>query len=223
MLNLEDFSDLTVEEIEKMTKNINEEVKELEVRFKKKTNFKNPIDKFTDVDELLRQNINQQYITNKLLFAIYYKQGISGSIDRDIKPYQSNDIIERMKVSGDDYKTLVNNIANMKISGSNKVFEIEGSGILAECKIQSSNATVNNKAYGVSIVSDNSVVYKDTWANFENRSHYETDMSCWEDAILGHYILAFKNMAFAKSLTIEIYGSTVSVFSNIYLKYHLKV
>lgn len=110
----------------------------------------------------------------------------------------------------------------MAITGSNKVFELEGSGIISELKFQSSNATVNNKAYGVRIMSDNSIIYQDTWANFENRNFYETDMSCWEDLINGFYILAFKNMAFAKNLIIEVYSSTAS-FSGIYLKYHLKV
>ena len=58
MLNLEDFSKLSIEEIEKMTQSVNEE---LEARLKKKPNLNlNIIDKFTDIDELLRQNIHLQ-------------------------------------------------------------------------------------------------------------------------------------------------------------------
>lgn len=231
MLNL-DFSNLSDEEIEKMTQGLNEEVKELEARLKKKPIFNNPIiDKFTKIDDLLRQNIalqkdliEQVYISNKLALATYYKDGGTSVAPKD--PYSvDTSILERLKVSSDDYKTLVKNFENMKVSGSEKIFEIEGSGIVAEIKFQSSNATATNKVYGVRIMSDNSIVYQDTWSKFEGRNAYETDMTCYEDLISGFYILAFKNMAFAKSLIIEVYGSaglTIS-FSNIYLKYHLKV
>lgn len=227
MLNLEDFSDLTVEEIEKMTRNINKEVKELEVRLKKKPNFNlNIIDKFTGVDELLRQNIHlqkelieQMYISNQLSWATYKKtQGADGGF---ISPYPNGD--KPIIFGGDDdYKTIVNNVANMKISGSNKVFNIEGSGIVAEVMFKSTNATVNNKAYGVRIMSDNSIAYQDTWANFFNRSFHEVDLACWEDLIRNYYLLEFQNITFTKNLIVEVYGSTAH-FTDIYIKYHLKV
>lgn len=224
MLNLEDFSELTVEEIEKMTQSINKEVKDLETRLKKKPNLNlNIIDKFTNVDELLRQNIHlqkelieQMYISNQLSWATLKK-----SSDGDfISPYPNSD--KPIILGGDDdYKTIVSNITNMKISGGSKVFEINGSGVVAEVMFKSVNLP-QNKVYGVRIMTDNSIAYQDTWANFFNRSFHEVDVSCWEDLVRNYYLLEIQKIAFAKNLIIEVYGSTTH-FTNIYLKYHLKV
>lgn len=220
---MEDFSKLSVEEIEKMTRNINNEVKELEVRLKKKPIFNSPIDKFTKIDDLLRQNIHLQkelieqiYISNQLSWATLKK-----SSDGFISPYPNGD---RPIILGgdDDYKTIVNNLTSMKISGSSEVFKIDGSGIVGEIMFKSSNATVNNKVYGVRIMSDNSIAYQDTWANFFNRSFHEVDVSCWEDLVRNYYLLVIQKIAFAKNLIIEVYGSTTH-FTDIYIKYYLKI
>jgi len=114
---------------------------------------------------------------------------------------------------------MVKNIENPKITGSESVFGISGTGILAEVKFQSSNSTVNNKAYSVRILSDKDIIYNGTWTNFESRSYYEADMTCYEDAINGYYILSFKKVAYLKNLKIEVYESTAT-FINIYIKYH---
>lgn len=223
MLNLEDLSKLTTEQIKKMTEDVNKDIEDIKIRLKKKPIFNSPIDKFTKIDDLLRQNIalqkeliEQMYISNQLSWATLKK-----SSDGDfISPYPNGD---RPIILGgdDDYKTIVSNITNMKISGGSKVFEINGSGIVAEVRFQSSNIATN-RIYGVRIVSDNSIVYQDTFANFFNRSFHETDLSCWEDVPHGYYLLVFQRIAFSKNLIVEVYGS-IATFSDIYLKYHLKM
>lgn len=214
MILLEDLKSLSDAELDKI---IQEKKKNL-----KSNNLFSPLDKFTKIDDLLRENIKQQHLTNQLLLALYYKKEKDGKIV-PIQPNRvdTSAILEGFR--GDDiYRTIVRNIENPKITGSEKVFEIQGSGILAEVKFQSSNSTVNNRNYGVRIVSDKSMIYQDTWANFFNRSFHETDLSCWEDIPNSCYLLVFQKIAFAKNLMIEVYGSTAT-FSNIYLKYHLKV
>ena len=44
-----------------------------------KSNFKNPIDKFTKIDDLLRQNIALQRDLNKILLALYIQERADGS------------------------------------------------------------------------------------------------------------------------------------------------
>jgi len=210
---LEDLNSLSIDELKKIR------LKEEEASLK--SNFFNPLDKFTEIDDLLRENIKQQHFTNQLLLALYYKKEKDGKI----VPIQPNGIdtsaiLEGLRGAGDDYKTLVVNIEGEKITGSETIFKISGTGILAECKFQSSNLDVNNKAYGVRIYSDKDIIYQDTWANFESRSFFETDMTCYED-VIGYYILSFKTIGYLKNLKIEVYDSKAS-FTNIYIKYHQK-
>jgi len=214
VLNLEDFSNFTTEQIRKLREKTNKEVDELEARLKKKTLLKFS----TSNDELLRQLTEQLYISNKLSVATYKKKQINGSIN----PYQSGKDVERLEVSDVDYKTIVVNFGNTTIIGSEKIYELEGSGIVSELMFKSSTATVLNRAYGVRIMSDNSISYQDTWDNCFNRSFHEVDMACWIDGIRNYYILEFQDIMFAKNLIIQVYGSSAS-FTDIYLKYFLKV
>ncbi len=218
MILLEDISTWDEERIERETKKINKETeKKIKEFFKTKPKF-NPIDKFTSVDELLKENIKQQHLTNQLLLALCYKKEKDGKIV-SIQPngIDTSAIIEGLK-GGDNYKTMVKNITST-ITGSENVFGIKGTGILAEVKFQSSNANVNNKAYSVRILSDKDIIYNGTWSNFESRSYYEADMTAYEDAINGYYILSFKKVAYLKNLKIEVYESSAT-FTNIYIKYH---
>ncbi len=121
----------------------------------------------------------------------------------------------------DDYKIIVKNIENTKITGNEIVFEITGTGILAECKFQSSTSTTDNKTYSVRVLSDKDMIYQGTWGNFESRSYYESDLTAYDDDINGFYILSFKNIAYLKKLKIEVYESS-AIFTNIYVKYHIK-
>ena len=194
---------------------LKKKITEIETRLKKKK----PLNFSTSTDELLRQLIEQLHISNQLSVVSYKKTQINGSIN----PYQSGKDVERLEVSSVDYKTIVKNFGSMIIKGSEKVFEIAGSGIVAELMFKSSTATVQNKAYGVRIMSDNSIAYQDTWDNCFNRSFHEVGMACWIDGIRNYYILEFQDIIFAKNLIIEVYGSSAPHFTDIFLKYYLKV
>lgn len=207
-----DYNNLTTKQINKMTQGLDEDFKEMNIKLEKKPIFNAP------TDDLLRQLTEQLYISNKLSVATYKKKQINGSIN----PYQSGKDVERLEVSDVDYKTIVMNFGSMNIGGSEKIYEIEGSGIISELMFKSSTATVNNKAYGVRIMSDNSISYQDTWDNCFNRSFHEVDMACWIDGIRNYYILEFQDIVFAKNLIIQVYGSSAS-FTDIYLKFYLKV
>jgi len=212
---MEDLSKLTTEEIKKLTQDINEEVDDIKTRLKKKK----PLNFSTSTDELLRQLIEQLHISNQLSVVSYKKT----QINNNINPYQTKgDITERVLVSSDNYTTIVKNTGNTTITGSGKIYEINGSGIVGELKFKSSDATVNNQGYSVRIVADNSIVYDDSWLNFSFKSFHEVDMSCWQDVPNACYLLVFQKIAFSKNLLVEIYNSTAS-FTDIYLKYHLKV
>jgi len=169
----------------------------------------------------LKDLTQEQEVTNKILLALYIQEAEDGTITaKPIAGVDTSAILEGLRGVGDDYKTLVVNIEGGRITGSEKILKISGTGILAECKFQSSNLDVNNKAYGVRIYSDKDIIYQDTWANFESRSFFETDMTCYED-VIGYYILSFKTIGYLKNLKIEVYDSKAS-FTNIYIKYHQK-
>ncbi|KKL54583.1 hypothetical protein LCGC14_2263960 [marine sediment metagenome] len=213
---MEDISSLTIAELKKKIQKTEQSLK---------SNFVNPIDKFTKIDDLLREtvialrsSIKEQRINNKLLLAIYYKNGENGYIQPN--GIDTSAILSDLSVR-DDYKTIIKNLENVKITGSERVFEIAGMGIMAECKLQSSNSTIDNKTYSIRIFSDKDLIYSGTWANFESRSYYESDLTCYEDDINGNYILSFKNIAYLKNLKIEVYESSATL-TNIYLKYHEK-
>lgn len=212
---MEDISSLTDAELRK---------KIIETENSLKSDF-NPIDNFTKIDDLLREtvialrsSIKEQRINNKLLLAIYYKNGEKGKIQPN--GIDTSAILSDLNLR-DDYKTLVKNLENVKITGNEIVFEISGIGIIAEIKFQSSNSTTDNKNYAVRIHSDKDLIYGGTWTTFESRSYYESDLTCYNDDINGYYILSFKNVAYLKNLKIEVYESSAT-FTNIYMKIHKK-
>ncbi len=215
---MEDISSLSIAELKKK---IQEKENSL------KSNFVNPIDKFTSIDDLLREtvialrsSIEEQRINNKLLLAIYYKDG-------SITPYEPNGvdtsaILEGLR-GGDDYQTLNPLFHNLKVDGKQQIINIEGSGIIDVIKFVSSTSTANNKSYSVRITCDKTVLYANTFTELEARTPNERGMVCYEDTINLEYIMMFKLIGYTKSIKIDVYNSNNVDFSLIQIKYHKKV
>ena len=217
---MDDIGSLSIAELKKK---IQEKEKSL------KSNFKNPIDKFTKIDDLLRENIilqrdliEEQHISNKLLLALYYKQEKDGFI----APYQSNGInseaILKGLQGGDDYQTL--NPISYNISGKDAIIEIKGSGIIDTIKLVSNNTTTDNKSYSIEITCDKSILYKNTFAELEARAGTERGMVCYEDLIKNLYVLIFRTILYTNGFKIKVINSkTTTKFTLFQVKYHKKV
>lgn len=216
------FDSLTDEELkEKIEAELKENIKEVKKSLKSKNLF-TPIDKFTKIDDLLRENIKQQHLTNQLLLALYYKKEKDGKII----PIQPNGIntsaIFKGLKFGDDYQTLNPILNGVVVDGSQQILTIEGSGIIDVIKFVSSTANANNKSYGVSIQCDKNLLYKNTFTELEARTPNERGMVFYEDTIKLVYIGMFKTISYTKGFKIEVYDSKAT-FSMIQIKYHKKV
>ncbi len=227
MLNLEDLSKLSVEQIEKMTQGLNEEVDEIKTRLKKKPIFNNsPIDKFTKIDDLLRQNIalqkdliEQVHISNKLALATYYKNGITSSVPTD--PYGvDTSVLERLKVSSDDYQTL--NPIMLNLDGNDAGIRVDGSGIIDTIKFVSTTTTIDNKDYTVEVKCDKTILYNNTFAELEARTGTERGMVCYEDLLAFKYLLIFRTILYTNGFEIRVLNSKAK-FELFQVKYHKRV
>ena len=212
---VEDISRLTDAELIKKIKDLKE---------KGKSFFKNPIDDFTDIDDLLRQNlilqrdlIEEQHISNQLLLHILFKEDSDGSIiPYEPKGINTEAILESLG-SGDNYQTL-----NRILSGKDANFSEKGSGFIDTIKFVSPTISVDNKDYSVEIVCDDNILYKDTWDNLEIRTATEKGMVCYEDDIKEQYLLIFYNIFYTESFEMKVFNSK-AIFSLVQVKYHRKV
>lgn len=189
---------------------------------------KNLIDKFTNIDELVRELILAQHetndalnMTNKLLIALYLQEASDGSLVAK----QPNGVIDTSAIlkgltSGDDYRTLNKVIHNE--TGDKTILGVKGSGVIDVIKFVSSNALVVNKDYSVRIRSDTTILYANTWTELEARSPNERGMVCWENEDSNEYLLLFKTIAYSEMFMIEVYDSNATL-SMVQVKYHEKV
>ncbi len=225
---MEDFDNLSVEEIKKMTAGIIKKDNKKETFLKNIPKlFKNPIDKFTSTDELLKQNLislrdlnEEQHITNQLLLNILFKTGTDGSI----APYQPNSIDTESILSGlkggDDYQTL--NPIMLNINGKDAGIRVEGSGIIDTIKFVSSTTTTDNKDYTVEVKCDKTILYNNTFAELEARTGTERGMVCYEDLLAFKYLLIFRTILYTNGFEIRVLNAK-GKFEMFQVKYHKKV
>lgn len=195
----------------------------------------NILDKFTDIDDLLRISIQetrdlimeqretnrQMQINNKLLLALYYQEDADGKMVQKDPMGIDTTILESIARGGAMITRIVE-LVNKTIGTKEIIFEGEFEGILVEVLFVSSTSTVDNKDYSVRVLSDGNIVYQSTYAEFEAKGATETDMAAFEDEDNSWYLLQFQNINFMNKILVEVYESEAT-FSRIYLKYHRSV
>ena len=214
---MEDINSLSVAELKKRIK-------------EKKTNLikSNPLDKFTNIDELLKENqlalrdlIEEQHITNKILLALYIQEASDGSlVAKPIAGIDTSAILEGLKGGGDDYQTL--NPIMHNIDGKDANIRITGSGIIDTIKLVSNTTTTDNKDYSIEFNCDRNILYKTTFADLESRAGTERGMVCYEDIFAFKYLLIFRTILYIKGFEIKVYDSKAK-FESFQVKYHKKV
>jgi len=224
MENLESY---TIEQLQKIKDNLKAKTNELRIN---KTSI---IDKFTSIDELtidntiaIKQLIEEQRdtnrtlsVTNKLLLALYVKEDADGNYIANIpSEFDSVGLLEALEGGGEE-RTRIKTLPNEKIIGKKVVFTITGKGYLIELLLKSSTSSSNNKSYSLRILADNTNAYDGTFTEFEDRNHFEVDLTCYEDTRQEKYIMEIKNIMYEDSLVIEVYES-VATFEQVYIKYH---
>ena len=229
-----DFEKLSIDELKKLKESL-EKNKNEKLSISKKNSFApklDIIDKFTSIDELLIQSIQetrdlimeqketnrQMQINNKLLLALFYKESADGSVVQRDPIAIDTSILEEISRGG-AITTRKIDLINQNISGKQVIFEGEFEGGLAEILFTSSTSTTDNKDYSVRILADNDPQYQGTFTEFEARGGTETDMACFEDEINEWYLLQFQNVNFSNKILIEVYDSSAE-FIRIYIKYH---
>ena len=190
----------------------------------------NVIDKFTNIDELLiettkRLNVlideqeetnRQMRISNKILLGLLVEELEDGTVVRkDASGIDAAKILESIG-DGEGRTTIIKSIPNL--SGDKRVFELKDSGFIIEIMFKSSSSSTDNKDYSVRVYADETIIYQNSFTNFEARNYFETDMTCYEDTQESYYFLHFKNISYRNSFIVEIYDSSAT-FEQIYLKY----
>lgn len=178
-------------------------------------------DKFTSQDELRiliehQEKTNELLIlTNRILFT-QLKAQLGGETP----------ILEGLEgLSGDSYRTKVFRVDNLKfhlLNRKERIFLFEGSGIISEIELISSNSDSDNKEYRVRIVADDNIVYDNSWDEFETRNMHEADMTCFDDNNNDKYVLLFQGICYNDSCYLEVYDSYAE-FDYINVKYHEKI
>ncbi len=236
-----EFENLTEEELKKRIANTEKKISSIKKKTPKKSialsgqpkktfdfkkfDFKNidfglNIDKYTQIDDILRELYKQQQLTNKLLYSLYLKSGSSNTTIINPSEGITGDSLEGLL--SERYRSKVKNFVNQIITGTKVILEMEGSGAISEMLFLSSDALAANAVYGVRIISDGIIIYQDTYTGFTSRSNYETDMTAFNDAGNSNYVLTFQSIAYDNSFKIEVYDSTAT-FTDIYIKYHEKI
>lgn len=213
------ISSLSIENLKKVV----EKKQKDEKQYNLSKGFKINIDKYTKIDELLRDLIKETHITNKILVALYIQEAADGSmVAKDPTGVDTSAILKGLR-GVDDYRTLNPIFNNIKIEGSSKeIFNVKGSGIIDVIKFISSTSTVNNKDYSVRIRGNNTILYQNSWTELESRTPNERGMVCFEDEDNNEYVLIFKTIAYSESFKIEIYDSNATL-DMIQVKYHERV
>lgn len=195
----------------------------------------NVLDKFTDIDDLLRISIQetrdlimeqretnrQMQINNKLLLALYYQEDVDGKMIQKDPMGIDTTILESIARGGASITRFVE-LTNKNISGNEIIFEGGFEGFLVEILFVSSTSTTDNKDYSVRILSDDNIAYQDSYTNFEAKGGTETDMAAFEDEDNSWYLLQFQGIGFHQRIFVEVYNSKCT-FLRIYLKYHRSV
>lgn len=214
------MSNITSLSTEELKRGIEEKKNNLSKRLK--TDRSKLLDKYTEIDDLLRKLIKETHITNKILVALYIQEAADGSmVAKQLNGVDTSAILEGLR-GGDDYRTLNPISSNIKIDGSKEIFSVEGSGVIDVIKIISSTSSVSNKDYSIRIRCDTTILYANTWTELETRTPNERGMVCFEDEDSSEYVLIFKTIAYSEGFMIEIYDSSATL-NTVQVKYHEKV
>ena len=195
----------------------------LELRRSLELNKRSAIDQYTQIDEILRQLLQEQQITNeqlsitnKLLYAIYLMGGVGGEGKGEIPK------VDLSELGSNRFRTKVVHLSPSGNIGTQRIFKVEGAGYVEEVKFISSNSSANNKSYSVRVIADDSVIYDATWDEYESRSLHETDVTAFNDTNNSVYVLHFRNIFYVYNFTVEIYDN-LATFQNVYVKYHEEI
>jgi len=180
------------------------------------------VDKFTNIDELLVELIEQTehsnellVLSNRILFMMLKAQ-LGGEIP----------MIEGIEdIAGSRYRTRVIRVDNVKFSVLNRqerIFTIKEAGVISEIELISANTDSDNKNYKVRLVADDNIIYNDSWDDFESRTNHEADMTAFDDTNNNKYVLLFQDIVFDESCYLEVYES-YATFDYINVKYHEKI
>lgn len=228
-----DFNNLSVEQLRIVKQDLEKKAK---AQVKNITEKKGTLlDQFTSIDDLLRETIlalrdltqdqretnRQLQIVNKLLLAIYFKEDGNGNIVAANQGLDASAILQEISQGGSRITRVVN-LINKQIDGSEIVFQGEFEGQLTEVLFKSETSGTDNDDYGVRIVSDEDIIYQDTYTEFAARQNTETAMAAFEDEINGWYLLQFQDVFFNNKIKVEVYDSSAT-FLRIYIKYHRTV
>lgn len=184
------------------------------------------IDRFTQLDELLKKSIEVQTTNaelqiqaNQLLLAIWQqRETIAG--DSGLPPtLAALPSIGELPTLGGRYKytTDILELKNQRIIGDKIIFSFEFGGAISEIIFLSSDSSAINKVYKVRVIADGKTIWNDTYNNFEVGSDYYTDMTAYDDEDGGFYVLSFNNIFFNNTVNLTIYNSTAT-FTKIYIK-----
>jgi len=180
------------------------------------------LDKFTNIDELIIELIEQTENTNELLVLL---NRISLA-QLKVQSGGEMPVIEGLEgIGGSRYRSRVLRVDNVKFSIVNRdemIFKLEGGGIISEIELISSNLTVNNKNYKARVVADDNVIYNDSWDNYNSRTNHEADMTAYNNTIDNKYVLLFQDICYDEYCTLEVYESYAE-FDYINVKYHEKI
>jgi len=181
---------------------------------------KDLIDRYTQIDELLRKNqilmselLEAQKITNRLL-VLQMKAQPEGVIG--VYPEAGIDI-EGILGGASRYTSFMFEYPNQIIVGELDVYSEKHGGGIQEIIFLSDSTVAANGMYSVQIMADDKKIYDNTFVKFNDLSHYQTDMSAFEDVARNRYVLTFQNIFFNESCYIRVYNSTAT-FEYITLK-----
>ena len=180
------------------------------------------VDKYTNIDELLVELIEQTEKTNELLVLLSRISFMALKAQLGGK----TPIIEGIEdIAGSRYRTRVIRVDNIKSSvlkRQERIFTLKEAGVISEINIISANTDSDNKNYKVRVVADDRDVYNDSWDNFESRNMHDADMTAFDNTNENKYVLIFQDIVFDESCYLEIYES-YATFDYIKVKYHEKI
>lgn len=196
-------------------------------KFKQSIKEKNVgiIDQYTQIDELLRYQLQEQRKSNDYLdfiARVLYQMYLQGGT---VQGQGSPGNIEPIEFGAFStlYRTKVKYFNSpIGLGTSKQLFRLEGSGFVSEVKLVSSNSDVNNKLYSIRIKCDDNIIYDDSFLNFQDRSLSERDVTAYEDTNNSFYSLHFQTFFYIYNFSVELYNSSAQ-FQLIYIKYHEEV